>query len=793
MKPIGSKSQNRNRPGMLAASRGRSYLRRGLALCICLCLTQLARVGLAFDPPIASDSSTLIHVKVTSTDSITLARQLSARGFDVLDGSVESGSLELIVSNSSLDILNGMGLAPHRIAVSRPFRKIQAERNEALPGDIPAGYPGLAEILTQMGDAAAAFPSICRLVDLTEEYGTPPTFEGRPMFAVKISDNVDQEEDEPAVLFVSNHHARELVTPVIALHAIEQLTTLYGTDPMIAELVDENEIWIAPTWNPDGYEYVFNVGNFWRKNRRVFPEGVGVDLNRNHVFGWDNDCSGSSDPNFDTYKGPVPGSEPETQTMIAFSNDQHFAKVIDYHSFGRVTVWGYKCLSHPLNTFLVQEAAAISQAHGYGSATSEGGADGQHFQFQLGIRGAYAFLVEIATEFQPSHSSAVDEAVQVFDGIIAVLQRPIPVSGRVSDAMTGEPVAARFTYSGDNVHNCELNPTAGPLGRYHAFVPEGQFTFRFCATGYSPQEHTVVVSAGAGTVLDVELEPDIDAECKESLADCNENFLADACEIFAPAADCNATGILDECELADGTSVDLDGNGVPDECECPPAVPFRDTPPMTNNRFLTVIPGNVGQQTALRVTFVNLPSPFDIWNGAEMWVGPTSAVSENGGAVEPVPEFADFNAATLRCDPYYTDWGAGSVIHVFHEGIVPLGIYQIRAIDDVCDAGIESNFSTPIEIATAAWGDTVEDLSTTPPGPPDGVVQIIDTLAVIGRFGSQPGSIVKARADLFPGCLDMTINITDVLAAVTGFQGLDYPFERTADNPCESMCVSPLP
>ena len=36
-------------------------------------------------------------------------------------------------------------------------------------------------------------------------------------------------------------------------------------------MVDGNEIWIAPVWNPDGYEYVFTTqDNLWRKNRRVF-------------------------------------------------------------------------------------------------------------------------------------------------------------------------------------------------------------------------------------------------------------------------------------------------------------------------------------------------------------------------------------------------------------------------------------------------------------------------------------------------------------------------------------------
>ena len=35
-----------------------------------------------------------------------------------------------------------------------------------------------------------------------------------------------------------------------------------------------------------------------------------------------------------------------------------------------------------------------------------------------------------------------------------------------------------------------------------------------------------------------------------------------------PLVDCNANGLSDACDLAQGTSADVDGNGVPDECEC---------------------------------------------------------------------------------------------------------------------------------------------------------------------------------------------------------------------------------
>ena len=200
-----------------------------------------------------------------------------------------------------------------------------------------------------MQEIASTYPAIAQLVDITATYGTPPTFEGRHLFALKISDNVTVDEDEPSMLVVSAHHAREISTPVITLGAAERLTSGYESDPQITAAVNGHEIWLAPVWNPDGYNHVFTSNNLWRKNRRVFTSGVGVDQNRNYAQGWSAPCAGSTSASSDTYKGPSAASEAETQTMMTWSERERFAKVIDYHSFGREVLYAYRCLSHPFS------------------------------------------------------------------------------------------------------------------------------------------------------------------------------------------------------------------------------------------------------------------------------------------------------------------------------------------------------------------------------------------------------------------------------------------------------------
>jgi len=445
----------------------------------------------------------LWRVRIDSENAQSVADRLEGARFDVLRGSVGDISLELVVTADEWVRLESMGYLPIALEKGRPFEDIQAERaNQAA---LPAGYPTLAQIIDKLAACQSAFPNICRVVDLTEKYNVSPTFEGRHVFAVKISNNVAVDEDEPAFLLVSNHHAREIVTPLIALHAIEQLTTKYGNDPRITDLVDAYEIWIAPVWNPDGYNEVFTGNNLWRKNKRVFPDGVGVDLNRNYPFGWSSGCAGSRSPTSETYKGPRPVSEAETQLMTAWSDDRHFAKIVDYHSTGREVLSGYLCHSHTFEAFMQLEAVALSNASGYGGARRSPSAEGEHEEWQWAKHGAHAFLIETHTQFQPSYESALAEAALVFPGALWLLERPIPLTGHVTDTVTGEPVDALITYQGVRFRNEETNRSSGPFGRYHAFLPPGSYTVKFSAEGYVAQSHPVVITENEESVLEVGL------------------------------------------------------------------------------------------------------------------------------------------------------------------------------------------------------------------------------------------------------------------------------------------------
>jgi hypothetical protein len=462
------------------------------------------------------------RVRLDSSDPVGLRASLEEAGYDVLEMNTSAFTVDVAVSRAQLDALQRSGLSVLSIEEARPLResirpraqgksRVQSDGQGGLTisaAAVGVGYQDLNSILESMEQIAANHPHIAQVVDLTATYSAPATFEGRHMFALKISDNVAVDEDEPAVLIVANHHAREIVTPVIALEAATRLTEGYALENAdLVAAVDNHEIWIAPTWNPDGYNYVFTTNALWRKNRRVFSNGVGVDQNRNYSQGWSSSCAGSTSVSSETYKGPGPASEAETQTMMLWSGAERFAKVIDYHSSGREVLYSYRCMSHPFTAWMRQEATALSVASGYLGHTRVPSAEGEHQEWQFSKMGAYAFLIETHTEFQPSYASAVNEANMVWPGILTVLNRPISLSGHVTDANGGAPLAARIDLLNVTFANGETNGSGGQFGSYHMFLPAGTYDVRFSKEGYGSVVHRVTVGDSTATVLEVQLTP----------------------------------------------------------------------------------------------------------------------------------------------------------------------------------------------------------------------------------------------------------------------------------------------
>ncbi len=255
----------------------------------------------------------------------------------------------LIVSASRADARRLARLPYRRVRGSQPRLTARAEGlREADSRAFPpadAGYHEYAEMSAETAAIASAHPAIVS----RQSIGT--SYQGRQIWALKVSDNVATDEAEPEVLFTHNQHAREHLTVEMAMYLLNELTSQYGTDTRITGLVNTREIWIIPSVNPDGAEYDVATGSYrlWRKNRQpnAGSTAVGTDLNRNWSWQW-GCCGGSSgSPSSETYRGTAPYSAPESTRVANFVNSrvvggvQQIRTGIDFHTYSELVLWPY--------------------------------------------------------------------------------------------------------------------------------------------------------------------------------------------------------------------------------------------------------------------------------------------------------------------------------------------------------------------------------------------------------------------------------------------------------------------
>src|SRR5687767_1927117 len=208
-----------------------------------------------------------------------------------------------------------------------------------------SAYHDYAEMVAEIQQAEADHGTIFDLFPMGTSY------EGRTIWAGKISDNVGIDEDEPEVLFTHHQHAREHLTVEMALYTLKMLTDEYGVNSQITNLVNTREIWMVFDMNPDGGEYDIATGTYrsWRKNRQpnAGSQYVGTDLNRNWNYRWG--CCGGSSGTFssETYRGAAPFSAPETTVVSNFVNsrviggEQQIMVAIDFHTYQELVLWPY--------------------------------------------------------------------------------------------------------------------------------------------------------------------------------------------------------------------------------------------------------------------------------------------------------------------------------------------------------------------------------------------------------------------------------------------------------------------
>ena len=389
-------------------------------------------------------------------------------------------------------------------------------------------YHTYEEMVAELESLALTYPGIMRV----DSIGIS-TQDSMVIWSVKISDNVDLEEDEPAILYNGVHHAEEVLGLEICLSMINELVSRYGQDGHITWWVDNIEIWFVPLLNPEGHKVVTDgLDVTYRKTKRDNNEnGIfdfipeiggdidGVDPNRNYDFNWERgDTTWSSD----YYRGPAPFSEGENRAIRDLALSQKFIFAILYHSARSGTKeviyypWCWADKRPPDFQIIENTAEEIASL----IPTDDG--IFYYVPWCSSLRAPFArdwfyvragtipILIEVGSTIQP-HGSMVDDICERNKvGAYYLLDRVMEgsITGTVTDSVTGLPLEAEVTIleaSGGILSPRLCDPI---YGRYRRILLPGSYTLEVSKAGYRTKHYAnIPVNPSSPTVINIELAP----------------------------------------------------------------------------------------------------------------------------------------------------------------------------------------------------------------------------------------------------------------------------------------------
>ncbi len=385
---------------------------------------------------------------------------------------VQKDLARALVKPGQLDKIQAMG---YDVDVLYSDSRIRAEeRRQALKNR--DWYKTYAEMVTELQQIATDYPDITRLHNIGQ------TVQNRDIYVLEITDNPDVDEpDEAEVRIIGNIHGDEFMSMELMRKLIELLTGSYGSDPDITNLVDNREIWIQPSVNPDGHE----AGTRYNAH--------GVDMNRNHGYMWN-------------YGGSGPFTEPELQHLREYSLERNFSMSLTFH--GEAEYFNYCWNFTGENAFDKTYLNALGQQYtSWNGYTNIEGWDwyqtnGDTNDWSYGCRGDFDVTIETPGY---SGSSITQDWNDNKDAMLYIIeQSAYGISGVVTDAVTRAPLEALVTVAQHPIM-VYTDPVAGD---YHRPLQSGTYDITVWANGYAPVTISGIhVNANQTTVQDVALTP----------------------------------------------------------------------------------------------------------------------------------------------------------------------------------------------------------------------------------------------------------------------------------------------
>ncbi|CAL1541309.1 unnamed protein product [Lymnaea stagnalis] len=372
----------------------------------------------------------------------------------------------------------------------------------AIPMDRYHNYDDMQLTLHQL---AAQYPNIARVYDV----GT--SVRGRKLSVIQISDHVTQREvGEPRFKYIGNMHGNEAVGRELLLYLAQYLLQNYGVDPRVTYLVDNTDIHLMPSMNPDGFE-ISREGDCSTAYGR--PNSNGQDLNRN----------------FPDQYWQTPTPQVETLAVMNWIRQQpNFVLSANLHGGSLVANYPFdntqnsavqEGISNPSPDDATFKVLAKSYANAHptmhlgkqcsGDDFAGGITNGANWYSVSGGMQDYNYLhtntFEITLEVSCCKYPTSDQLPSFWrDNKEALLrymeQTHTGIKGLIG-TRSGNPLPnVKVHVSGIN-HDV----TSSDIGEYWRILAPGTYTVSFSSPGYTTVTRTVTVTSGPAVVLDVAL------------------------------------------------------------------------------------------------------------------------------------------------------------------------------------------------------------------------------------------------------------------------------------------------
>lgn len=374
-------------------------------------------------------------------------------------------------------------------------------------------YPTYEVYRAMMKKFETVYPTLCKL----DSIGT--TVQGRKLYILKISDNVESNEPEPEVFYTSTMHGDETTGYILLLRLIDYLLSNYNALPQVKELVDNLQIYINPNANPDGTYYGGNstVVNARRSNAN------GIDINRNFP-----DPRAGQHPDNNQW-------QPETQAMMNFATQHQLVLSANFHGGAEVVnypwdTWTSTQEKHPDNDwFVTLSRAYVDTVHKYSPSTymdgfENGITNGGDWYVVTGGRQDYMNYYrrcrEITIELSNTKLLGSELLPTLWNynsaSLINYLKSALYGFGGTVKNTSNEPIDAEVIILNRDRLNSSVK-TNPSNGQYFRLLEPGTYQIVAIANGYKPSLiEQLTVSANEYHTVNFTLEPDNEVQATES-------------------------------------------------------------------------------------------------------------------------------------------------------------------------------------------------------------------------------------------------------------------------------------